>query len=149
MTFVETASEALALSIGEKARVDLSYMARLTCRSEEEIIKELQGVIYKVPSSEPARYVTADENRFLIVVFVINIVKDTGVTEIQSVLHDAVGTCPLRAVSAVRLDVPHVGNVAALEKVIPKDLPASEISVRLGTTWIPQEDIQQFMVDCR
>ncbi len=61
VTFVETASEALALSIGEKARVDLPYMARLTGRTQEEIINDLQGVIFKVPSSEPARYVTADE----------------------------------------------------------------------------------------
>ena len=58
MTFVETASEALALSIGETARVDLEYMARLTGRAEEEIIKEWQGGIYKIPSSEPARYLT-------------------------------------------------------------------------------------------
>ena len=124
VTFVETASEALALSIGEKARVDLSYMARLTCRSEEEIIKELQGVIYKVPSCEPARYVTADEY------------LSGNVREKLKVAEIAAKSDPELAV-----------NVAALEKVIPKDLPASEISVRLGTTWIPQEDIQQFMVE--
>ena len=124
VTFVETASEALALSIGEKARVDLPYMARLTCRSEEEIIKELQGVIYKVPSSEPARYVTADEY------------LSGNVREKLKVAGIAAKSDPELAV-----------NVAALEKVIPKDLPASEISVRLGTTWIPQEDIQQFMVE--
>ena len=124
VTFVETASEALALSIGEKARVDLSYMARLTCRSEEEIIKELQGVIYKVPSSEPARYVTADEY------------LSGNVREKLKVAEIAAKSDPELAV-----------NVSALEKVIPKDLPASEISVRLGTTWIPQEDIQQFMVE--
>lgn len=124
VTFVETASEALALSIGEKARVDLSYMARLTCRSEEEIIKELQGVIYKVPSSEPARYVTADEY------------LSGNVREKLKVAEIAAKSDPELAV-----------NVSALEKVIPKDLPASEISVRLGTTWIPQEDIQQFMME--
>ena len=124
VTFVETASEALALSIGEKARVDLEYMARLTCRSEEEIIKELQGVIYKVPSSEPARYVTADEY------LSGNVREKLKVAEI-----------------AAKADPELAANVAALEKVIPKDLPASEISVRLGTTWIPQEDIQQFMVE--
>ena len=124
VTFVETASEALALSIGEKAHVDLSYMARLTCRSEEEIIKELQGVIYKVPSSEPARYVTADEY------LSGNVREKLKVAEI-----------------AAKADPELAANVAALEKVIPKDLPASEISVRLGTTWIPQEDIQQFMVE--
>ncbi len=124
VTFVETASEALALSIGEKARVDLPYMARLTCRSEEEIIKELQGVIYKVPSCEPARYVTADEY------------LSGNVREKLKIAEIAAKSDPELAV-----------NVAALEKVIPKDLPASEISVRLGTTWIPQEDIQQFMVE--
>ncbi|WP_369923376.1 LPD25 domain-containing protein [Thomasclavelia cocleata] len=124
VTFVETASEALALSIGEKARVDLSYMARLTCRSEEEIIKELQGVIYKVPSSEPARYVTADEY-------------------LSGNVREKLKIAEIVAKSDPELAV----NVAALEKVIPKDLPASEISVRLGTTWIPQEDIQQFMVE--
>jgi len=124
VTFVETASEALALSIGEKARVDLPYMARLTCRSEEEIIKELQGVIYKVPSCEPARYVTADEY------------LSGNVREKLKVAGIAAKSDPELAV-----------NVAALEKVIPKDLPASEISVRLGTTWIPQEDIQQFMME--
>ena len=124
VTFVETASEALALSIGEKARVDLEYMARLTCRSEEEIIKELQGVIYKVPSSEPARYVTADE-------YLSGNVRAKLITA-KAAAHDS---------------PEYETNVAALEKVIPKDLPASEISVRLGTTWIPQEDIQQFMVE--
>jgi len=124
VTFVETASEALALSIGEKARVDLPYMARLTCRSEEEIIKDLQGVIFKVPSSEPARYVTADEY------LSGNVREKLKIAEI-----------------AAKADPELAVNVAALEKVIPKDLPASEISVRLGTTWIPQEDIQQFMVE--
>ena len=124
VTFVETASEALALSIGEKARIDLSYMAQLTCRSEEEIIKELQGVIYKVPSCEPARYVTADEY------LSGNVREKLKIAEI-----------------AAKADPELAVNVSALEKVIPKDLPASEISVRLGTTWIPQEDIQQFMVE--
>ena len=124
VTFVETASEALALSIGEKARVDLSFMAQLTGRTQEEIIKDLQGVIFKVPSSEPARYVTADEY------------LSGNVREKLKIARIAAKADPELAV-----------NVAALEKVIPKDLPASEISVRLGTTWIPQEDIQQFMVE--
>ena len=124
VTFVETVSEALALSIGEKARVDLPYMARLTGRTQEEIIKDLQGVIFKVPSSEPARYVTADEY------------LSGNVREKLKIAKIAAKADPELAV-----------NVAALEKVIPKDLPASEISVRLGTTWIPQEDIQQFMLE--
>ena len=124
VTFVETASEALALSIGEKARVDLSYMAQLTGKTQEEIIKDLQGVIYKVPSSEPARYVTADE-------YLSGNVREK--LKIAGI--------------AAKADPEFAVNVSALEKVIPKDLPASEISVRLGTTWIPQEDIQQFMVE--
>ena len=124
VTFVETASEALALSIGEKARVDLSYMAQLTGRTQEEIIKDLQGVIFKVPCSEPARYVTADEY------LSGNVREKLKVAEI-----------------AAKADPELALNVSALEKVIPKDLPASEISVRLGTTWIPQEDIQQFMME--
>ena len=124
VTFVETASEALALSIGEKARVDLSYMAQLTGRTQEEIINDLQGVIFKVPSSEPARYVTADEY------LSGNVREKLKIAEI-----------------AAKADPELAVNVAALEKVIPKDLPASEISVRLGTTWIPQEDIQQFMME--
>ena len=124
VTFVETASEALALSIGEKARVDLSYMARLTGRTQEEIINDLQGVIFKVPSSEPARYVTADEY------LSGNVREKLKIAEI-----------------AAKADPELAVNVTALEKVIPKDLPASEISVRLGTTWIPQEDIQQFMME--
>ena len=124
VNFVETASEALALSIGEKARVDLPYMARLTCKAEEEIIKELQDIIYKVPSSEPARYVTADEY------LSGNVREKLKAAEIAS-----------------KSDPELAVNVAALKKVIPKDLPASEISVRLGTTWIPQKDIQHFMME--
>ena len=124
VTFVETASEALALSIGEKARVDLPYMARLTGRTQEEITGELQGVIFKVPLSEPARYVTADEY-------------------LSGNVREKLKTAGIAAKADPELAV----NVAALEKVIPKDLPASEISVRLGTTWIPQEDIQQFMTE--
>ena len=124
VTFVETASEALALSIGEKARVDLEYMAQLTGRTQEEIIKDLQGVIFKVPSSEPAKYVTADE-------YLSGNVRAKLITA-KAAAHD---------------HPEYEVNVSALEKVIPKDLPASEISVRLGATWIPQEDIQQFMME--
>ena len=58
---METASEALALSIGEKACVDLGYMEQLTGKTQEELIADLQGVIFRVPNAEPARYVTADE----------------------------------------------------------------------------------------
>ncbi len=124
VTFVETASEALALSIGEKARVDLDYMAQLTGKPQEEIIRDLQGIIFREPSSEPARYVTADE--YL-----------SGNVRVKLIM----------AKAAAKDNPEYAVNVSALERVIPKDLPASEIAVRLGTTWIPQEDIQRFMVE--
>lgn len=124
VTSVETASEALALSIGEKARVDLAYMAQLTGKPQEEIIADLQGVIFKVPNTEPARYVAADE-------YLSGNVRDKlKVAEI-----------------AAKADPELAVNVEALKQVIPKDLSAAEISVRLGTTWIPQEDIQQFVTE--
>ena len=122
--YVETASEALALSIGEKARVDLAYMEQLTRKPQEEIIADLQGVIFRVPNSEPARYVTADEY------LSGNVREKLKVAEI-----------------AAKQDAGLLVNVEALKQVQPKDLPASEISVRLGTTWIPQEDIQRFMME--
>ena len=121
---VETASEALALSIGEKARVDLPYMEQLTGRPQEELIGELRGVIFKVPNAEPARYVTADEY-------------------LSGNVREKLTAARIAAKADPELSI----NVEALEKVIPKDLPASEIAVRLGTTWIPQEDIQQFVME--
>ena len=122
--YVETSSEALALSIGEKARVDLPYMARLTRKPQEEIIADLRGIIYQVPNSEPARYVTADEY------LSGNVREKLKVAEI-----------------AAKQDAGLLVNVEALKQVIPKDLSAAEISVRLGATWIPQEDIQRFMTE--
>ena len=124
ITSVETASEALALSIGEKACVDLAYMEQLTGKSQEEIIRDLQGVIFKVPSSEPVRYVSADEY-----------------------LSGNVRTKLLAAEAAAKADPELAVNVDALKKVIPKDLTAGEIAVRLGATWIPQEDYQQFVME--
>ena len=121
---VETASEALALSIGEKARVDLFYMEQLTGRPQEELIGDLRGVIFKVPNTEPARYVTADEY-------------------LSGNVREKLTAARIAAKADPELSI----NVEALEKVIPKDLPASEIAVRLGTTWIPQEDIQQFVME--
>ena len=123
-TSVETASEALALSIGEKACVDLGYMEQLTGKTQEELIADLQGVIFRVPNAEPARYVTADEY------LSGNVREKLTVAEI-----------------AAKQDLSLSINVEALKQVIPKDLPASEIAVRLGTTWIPQEDIQQFVME--
>ena len=124
VTSVETASEALALSIGEKAFVDLPYMEQLTGKPQEELVQELQGVIFRIPASEPAKYVTADEY-----------------------LSGNVRTKLLSAQAAAKEDPAYEINVEALKQVIPKDLSAAEISVRLGTTWIPQEDIQRFVME--
>ena len=124
ITSVETSSEALALSIGEKARVDLPYMEQLTGKTQAELVKDLHGVIFKVPNSEPVSYAAADEY-----------------------LSGNVRTKLLIAQAAAKDDTELAVNVEALKQVIPKDLSAAEISVRLGTTWIPQEDIQQFVME--
>ena len=124
VTSVETSSEALALSIGEKARVDLPYMEQLTGKTQDELVKDLHGVIFKVPNSEPISYAAADEY-----------------------LSGNVRTKLIIAQAAAKDDPELAVNVEALKHVIPKDLSAAEISVRLGTTWIPQEDIQQFVME--
>ena len=124
ITSVETASEALALSIGEKARVDLHYMEQLTGKQKEEIIKDLQGVIFRIPATEPAQYVTADEY-----------------------LSGNVRAKLITAEAAAKENPEFAVNAQALKQVIPQDLSAAEISVRLGTTWIPQEDIQRFVME--
>ena len=124
VTSVETASEALAISIGEKARVDLPFMAELTGKEQAELIRDLRGVIFQIPNSEPAKYVTADE--YL-----------SGNVRNKLVLAEA----------AAKTDPEFRINAEALKKVIPKDLSAGEIAVRLGATWIPQEDIQQFVTE--
>lgn len=121
---VETASEALALSIGEKARVDLPYMERLTGKTQAELVQDLQGVIFKVPNCEPVSYVAADEY-------------------LSGNVRNKLTVAELAAKNDPELAV----NVEALKKVIPKDLSAAEISVRLGATWIPQEDIQRFVME--
>ena len=124
ITSVETASEALALSIGEKARVDLHYMEQLTGKPKEEIIKDLQGVIFRIPATEPAQYVTADEY-----------------------LSGNVRAKLITAEAAAKENPEFAVNAQALKQVIPQDLSAAEISVRLGTTWIPQGDIQRFVME--
>ena len=124
ITSVETASEALALSIGEKARVDLPYMEQLTGKTQAELVQDLQGVIFKVPNCEPASYVAADEY-------------------LSGNVRNKLTVAELAAKNDPELAV----NVEALKKVIPKDLSAAEISVRLGATWIPQEDIQRFVME--
>ena len=124
VTSVETASEALALSIGEKARVDLPYMEQLTGKTQAELVQDLQGVIFKVPNCEPVSYVAADEY-------------------LSGNVRNKLTVAELASKNAPELAV----NVEALKKVIPKDLSAAEISVRLGATWIPQEDIQRFVME--
>ena len=124
VTSVETASEALALSIGEKARVDLPYMEQLTGKTQAELVQDLQGVIFKVPNCEHVSYVAADEY-------------------LSGNVRNKLTVADLAAKNDPELAV----NVDALKKVIPKDLSAAEISVRLGATWIPQEDIQRFVME--
>ena len=124
VTSVETASEALALSIGEKARVDLPYMEQLTGKTQAELVQDLQGVIFKVPNCKPISYVAADEY-------------------LSGNVRNKLTVAELAAKNDPELAV----NVEALKKVIPKDLSAAEISVRLGATWIPQEDIQRFVME--
>ena len=124
VTSVETASDALALSIGEKARVDLPYMEQLTGKTQAELVQDLQGVIFKVPNCEPISYAAADEY-------------------LSGNVRNKLTVAELAAKNDPELAV----NVYALKKVIPKDLSAAEISVRLGATWIPQDDIQRFVME--
>ena len=128
VTSVDTASEALAVSIAEKARVDMEYMEQLTCKTSDELAAELQAVIFRlpgpVPEGERPAYVTADE--YL-----------SG--NVRRKLRQA-----QRALEVSEIFRP---NVEALEKAQPKDLDASEIEVRLGATWIDKEYIQQFMYE--
>ena len=129
ITSVDTASEALALSISEKARVDMAYMSLLTGKSEEELFSELQGAIFLNPlyvsgSNRHEQYLPADE--YL-----------SG--NVREKLAVAKNSATYNAAFAV--------NVEALEQVQPKDLAASEIDVRLGATWLPVETVQQFIFD--
>ena len=122
VTKVNNSVDALILSISEKARVDLEYMVNLTGKAEQEIIKELEGSIYKDPMKDI--YVTADE-------YLSGNVREK-----------------LRiAQEFAKNDKEYEKNVEALEKVKLKDLSASEISVRLGATWIPTDIIEQFIFE--
>lgn len=120
VTSVDTASEALAVSLSEKARVDLPYMAELAGKSEDEITDELAGVIFKNPLTD--RWETADEY------------LSGNVREKLSVAKSYAENHPEYAV-----------NVSALERVQPKELDASEIEVRIGATWIDPKYIEDFM----
>ena len=125
---VDTASEALAVSISEKACVDMGYMNQLTGKTKEELAGELQGVIFRVPGQlekdGTPHYVTADEY-----------------------LSGNVRRKLRQAQRAAQQDPVYAVNVEALTAAQPKDLDASEIEVRLGATWIDKEYIQQFMYE--
>ena len=130
VTEVDTPSEALALSIGERACVDMGYMSDLCNKSEEEIFEDLKGVIFLNPLYDYAKdteqkYLMADE-------YLSGNVRDK---------------LEVAKRSAKIYPEDYNVNVEALERVQPKDLSASEISVRLGSTWIPPEIVQQFMYE--
>ena len=128
VTSVDTASEALAVSIAEKAEVDMAYMAELSGKTQEELAQELRGVIFRLPEplaeGESPRYVTADEY-----------------------LSGNVRRKLRQAQRAADKDPAFSVNVEALTAAQPKDLDASEIEVRLGATWIDKDYIQQFMYE--
>ena len=118
VTSVDTATEALAVSLSEKANVDMPYMAELTGKTEEQLAEELTGVIFLNPATK--QYETADEYLSGDVRWKLQLLREID-------------------------DPQYAANMAALEKVQPKDLSASEIDVRLGATWLPPEDIEQFV----
>lgn len=119
---VDTSDEALILSIQEKAKVDLDYMSELTGKDKDTIINELKGVIFKVPIEE--KYVTADEY------------LSGNVREKLKIAESQLAEYPEYQI-----------NVDNLKEVIPKDLTASEIGIKLGATWIPPEVIRQFIFE--
>ena len=128
VTSVDTASEALAVSLGEKATIDMDYMMELSGKSENEIFEDLKGVIflnplYKYGNSYEPKYLMADEYLSGNVREKLRIAKN----------------------SAELYPEDYKVNVEALQKVQPKDLAASEISVRLGATWLPPDDVQDFI----
>lgn len=126
ITKVDTANEALILSLSEKAKIDIEYMKSLTDKTEKELIKELEGQIFEVPDKligEP-KYVTADE-------YLSGNVRRK-----------------LEIAKKIANEFPEFEvNVRELEKVIPEDIKASDIEVRLGATWIPEKYIEQFIYE--
>ena len=129
ITQVDTASEALAVSIGEKACIDMEYMHSLTGKEEKELFNDLKGVIFLNPLYEDnnenlSKYFTADEY------------LSGNVREKLAI-----------ARNSAKVDSRFNINVEALEKVQPEDLTASEISVRLGSTWLPVDIVQQFIYE--
>ncbi len=126
VTKVDTANEALILSLTEKAKVDIDYMTSLTDKTEEELLKELEGQIFRLPNSLPEekKYITADEYLSGNVREKLAIAKQLAVANPEFEIH-----------------------VRELEKVIPEDIKASDIEVRLGATWIPEKYIEQFIYE--
>ena len=131
ITHVDTASEALAVSLAEKAKVDMDYMMELSNRSEQEIVDDLRGVIFINPryeagsGNDQAKYLPADE-------YLSGNVREKLREARREAKHDPAS---------------YTTNVEALEKVQPVDLTAAEISVRVGATWIPPEDYEDFMYE--
>ena len=121
---MDTASEALSISLAEKAKVDMDFMSELTGKSEEELERELSGVVFRLPESgtENPKYVSEDEY-------------------LSGNVREKLKVAELTAQSDARYQV----NVTALQNVQPKDLSASEINIRLGTTWLPESDVEDFM----
>ncbi len=126
VTHVDTASEALAVSISERARVDMDYMAQLTGKSEAELAADLRGVIFRLPGQEDGKAVYAAADEYLSGNVRQKLAQARRAAEADPVFQD---------------------NVEALEQALPKDLDASEIEVRLGATWIDAKYIQQFMYE--
>ena len=122
VTSVDTASEALAVSIGEKAKVDIPYMMELTGKTVEEVTEELTGVIFKNPLTD--KWEPSDEYLSGNVREKLNIARQFAENHPEYMI-----------------------NVQALERVQPKDLDASEIEARLGTTWISPDYITEFMAE--
>ena len=126
ITKVDTSNEALILSLTEKARVDIEYMKSLTDKTEDELVKDLEGQIFIVPnvSEGERKYVTADEY-------------------LSGNVREKLAMAKMLALGHPEFEI----NVRELEKVIPEDIKASEIIVKLGATWIPEKYIEQFIYE--
>lgn len=125
---VETASEALALSVQEHTSVDLLYMEQLTGKTRDELLQDLTGVVFRVPGETTA----AGEPLY-----------QTGEEYLSGDVRKKLATAEIFA----KQDPGYQVNVDSLKNVQPKDLTASEIELHLGTTWIPPEDIKQFILE--
>lgn len=126
ITKVDTSNDALIVSLTEKAKVDIEYMKTLTGKTEDELVKELEGQIFEVPDSciGESKYITAEEY------LSGNVRKKLEIAKKYAEMYS-------------RFEI----NVRELEKVMPEEIKASEITVKLGATWIPQEYIEQFMYE--